>query len=60
VEAVTGSLDEWIQSGRLDVALLYDHKAFENVAWTEMMVENLVLFVPRIALSHGKARSISS
>jgi LysR family transcriptional regulator, nitrogen assimilation regulatory protein len=46
VEAMTGSLDEWIQSGRLDVALLYDHKAFENVAWTEMMVENLVLFVP--------------
>jgi LysR family nitrogen assimilation transcriptional regulator len=30
VEAMSGTLDEWIQSGRLDVALLYDHKAFEH------------------------------
>jgi LysR family nitrogen assimilation transcriptional regulator len=46
VEAMTGSLDEWVQMGRLDVALLYDQKAFENVAWTEMMVEDLMLVVP--------------
>lgn len=46
VEAMSGTLDEWIQTGRLDVALLYDHKAFEHVAWTEMMVEDLMLFVP--------------
>jgi LysR family transcriptional regulator, nitrogen assimilation regulatory protein len=46
VEAMTGYLDELIQSGRLDVALLYDHKAFEHVAWTEMMVEDLMLFAP--------------
>lgn len=46
VEAMSGYLDELIQAGRLDVALLYDHKAFENVAWTEMMVEDLMLFVP--------------
>ncbi|GLK78913.1 LysR family transcriptional regulator [Methylopila turkensis] len=46
VEAMSGYLDELIQAGRLDVALLYDHKAFENVAWTEMMVEELFLFVP--------------
>ena len=46
VEAMTGTLDEWIQSGRLDVALLYDHKAFEHVAWTEMMVEDLMFVVP--------------
>ena len=45
VEAMTGTLDEWVQLGRLDVALLYDHKAFENVAWTEMMVEDLMLIV---------------
>jgi LysR family transcriptional regulator, nitrogen assimilation regulatory protein len=45
VEAMSGYLDDFIQAGRLDVALLYDHKAFENVAWTEMMVEDLVLFV---------------
>ncbi len=46
VEAMSGSLDEWIQAGRLDVALLYDHRAFKHVAWTEMMVENLMLIVP--------------
>jgi DNA-binding transcriptional LysR family regulator len=45
VEAMTGNLDEWIQLGRLDVALLYDHRAFEHVAWTEMMVEDLMLIV---------------
>lgn len=43
LEAMTGTLDEWTQLGRLDVALLYDHKAFENVAWTEMMIEDLML-----------------
>ena len=47
VEAMTGTLDEWIQLGRLDVALLYDHKAFENVAWTEMMVEELMLIAAK-------------
>lgn len=46
VEAMTGSLDEWIQKGRLDVALLYNHRAFEHVAWTEMMGEDLMLMVP--------------
>ncbi|MDX6807390.1 LysR family transcriptional regulator [Terrihabitans rhizophilus] len=46
IEAMTGALDEWIQKGRLDVALLYDHKAFEHVAWTEMIVEELMLFLP--------------
>jgi DNA-binding transcriptional LysR family regulator len=45
VEAMTGNLDEWIQLGRLDVALLYDHRACEHVAWTEMMVEDLRLIV---------------
>lgn len=47
VEAMSGTLDEWIQLGRLDVALLYDHKAFPNVAWTEMMVEDLMLIAGR-------------
>jgi len=46
VEAMTAYLDELIQAGRLDVALLYDHKAFEHVAWTEMITEDLMLFVP--------------
>jgi len=46
VEAMTSYLDDYIQAGRLDVALLYDHKAFEHVAWTEMMVEDLMLVVP--------------
>lgn len=45
VEAMTSYLDDYIQAGRLDVALLYDHKAFEHVAWTEMMMEDLMLCV---------------
>lgn len=45
VEAMTSYLDDYIQAGRLDVALLYDHKACEHVAWTEMMVEELMLCV---------------
>lgn len=45
-EAMTSYLDDFHQRGRLDVSLLYDHKAFEHVAWTEMMVEDLMLFVP--------------
>ncbi len=45
VEAMSGYLDELIQAGRLDVALLYDHKAFEHVAWTEMITEELMLFM---------------
>jgi DNA-binding transcriptional LysR family regulator len=58
VEAMTGYLDELIQAGRLDVALLYDHKAFEHVAWTEMMTEELMAFV---AKGHpiAKRKSIS-
>lgn len=45
VEAMTSYLDDLIQAGRLDVALLYNHKAYEHVAWTEMMVEQFMLFV---------------
>lgn len=45
VEAMSGSLDEWIQSGRLNLALLYDHKAFDNIVTTEILKENLCLFV---------------
>jgi LysR family nitrogen assimilation transcriptional regulator len=58
VEAMTGYLDELIQAGRLDVALLYDHKAFEHVAWTEMMTEDLMLFVAK-GNSLAKHKSIS-
>lgn len=47
VEAMTGSLDEWIQMGRLDAALLYDHRAYEDVAWTELISEDLVLVAGR-------------
>lgn len=58
VEAMTGYLDELIQAGRLDVALLYDHKAFEHVAWTEMMTEELMLFT-RSDNPLAKRKSIS-
>jgi len=46
VEAMSGYLDDFIQLGRLDVALLYDRKAFAHVAWTEMIEEDLMLFAP--------------
>lgn len=46
VEAMSGYLGDFIQAGRLDVALLYDHRAFEHVAYTEMIAEDLMLFVP--------------
>ena len=43
VESMSGNLDEWIQSGRLDVALLYEHAPTEDVLTTEVMIEDLVL-----------------
>jgi len=43
VESMSGNLDEWIQSGRLDVALLYEHRASEHDLSTEVMIEDLVL-----------------
>jgi DNA-binding transcriptional LysR family regulator len=58
VEAMTGYLDELIQAGRLDAALLYDHKAFEHVAWTEMMTEDLMLFVHKSS-PIAKRKSVS-
>jgi LysR family transcriptional regulator, nitrogen assimilation regulatory protein len=47
VEAMSGSLDEWLQAGRLDVALLYERHALENVVATEIMTEDLFLIVPK-------------
>lgn len=47
VEAMTGALGLLVDSGKLDVALIYDNKASENVAWTEMMTEDLMLIVHR-------------
>jgi DNA-binding transcriptional LysR family regulator len=47
VEGMTGTLDEWIQLGRLDVALLYNHRAYEHMAWNEVITEELQLHVPR-------------
>jgi DNA-binding transcriptional LysR family regulator len=49
VEAMTGNLDEWLQIGKLDVALLANPKAFENVLSTEVMAEDLTLIVGRNA-----------
>jgi DNA-binding transcriptional LysR family regulator len=43
LEAMTGTLDEWVQLGRLDVALLYDYKAFANISPTGVATEDLML-----------------
>jgi DNA-binding transcriptional LysR family regulator len=40
---MTGTLDEWVQLGRLDIALLYDHKAFANIDLMEVGDEDLML-----------------
>ncbi|MCB5204612.1 LysR family transcriptional regulator [Neorhizobium sp. T786] len=45
VEAMTGSLEEWVQAGRIDVALLYDRRAFENLEMNDVMTEELRLIV---------------
>jgi LysR family transcriptional regulator, nitrogen assimilation regulatory protein len=43
------------------VALLYDHRAFQHVAWTEMMAEDLMLVVPpHAALAHESAVAFKS
>jgi LysR family nitrogen assimilation transcriptional regulator len=46
VEAMSGTLEEWIQAGRLDVAALFDHRAYEHISAVEIMTEDLVLHVP--------------
>jgi LysR family nitrogen assimilation transcriptional regulator len=43
VEAMSGYLDEYVQSGRVDVALLYDSRAYSHVSWTESISEDLLL-----------------
>ncbi|MDX3929517.1 MAG: LysR substrate-binding domain-containing protein [Shinella sp.] len=45
IEAMTGSLEEWVQAGRIDVALLYDRRAFENLETNDVMTEELRLIV---------------
>lgn len=47
VEAMTGALGQQIEAGKVDVALIYNNKASENVAWTEMLAEDLMLVVDR-------------
>lgn len=46
IEAMTPTLDEWIRSGRIDVALLYNYRPFEKTLWTEVLSENLMIIVP--------------
>lgn len=43
VESMTGFLDEWIRSGRLDVAVLYDPRPSEHVFTTDILTEELHL-----------------
>jgi DNA-binding transcriptional LysR family regulator len=43
VEAMTGGLEEWILSGKLDVALLYNHRPYDSVVWTETVAVELLL-----------------
>lgn len=56
VESMTGFLDEWIRSGRLDVAVLYDPRPSEHVFTTDILTEDLHLLAsPESSLKAGKA-----
>jgi LysR family nitrogen assimilation transcriptional regulator len=46
VEAMSGSLYEWAQSGRLDVVLSYESKSTESLLATELITEDLCLVLP--------------
>lgn len=58
VEAMTGSLEEWVQAGRVDVALLYDRRSFENIESSDVMTEELRLILPAQHVCAGQ-RAIS-
>ena len=46
VEAMSGHLTEWLQVGRLDMALLYNAKPHEGIHVHPFMVEDLCLICP--------------
>ena len=46
VEAMSGHLTEWLQAGRLDMALLYNAKSQEGIHIQPFMVEDLCLICP--------------
>lgn len=46
VEAMSGSLYEWVQAGRLDVVLSYEGKSSESLSATEVIAEELQLILP--------------
>jgi DNA-binding transcriptional LysR family regulator len=47
IEAMTGTLDEWMQTARLDIAVLYDPRVFANISLYPVGVEDLVLVADR-------------
>jgi DNA-binding transcriptional LysR family regulator len=55
LEAMTGTLDEWVQLGRIDLALLYDHKAFANIEQFEIVLEDLMLIAGNKSPVLGRA-----
>jgi LysR family transcriptional regulator, nitrogen assimilation regulatory protein len=46
VEAMSGSLYEWVQAGRLDIVLSYEGKSTESLSATEVITEELPLILP--------------
>jgi len=47
IEAMTGTLDEWMQTARLDIALLYDPRVFANISLHAVGTEDLMLVADR-------------
>jgi DNA-binding transcriptional LysR family regulator len=54
VEAMSGSLYEWVQAGRLDVALSYEGKSTDSLLATEVITEELRLILPSNHQMAGK------
>ena len=46
VEAMSGSLYEWVQAGRLDIVLSYESKSTDTLLATEVITEELQLILP--------------
>ncbi len=58
IESLSGFLDEWVQTRRLDLAILFDAEPSPNLRLDDMLVEDLCLVGRAGAFSAG-ARTIS-
>ncbi|GAA4341330.1 LysR substrate-binding domain-containing protein [Pigmentiphaga soli] len=53
IEAMTGFLLEWLHTGRLDAAIIFDVQSFAGLNWREIGTEELCLVGPSGAFKRG-------